>query len=94
MERKFEAHITMPREQRDLVERQASIMGWSFSIIDGDPIMGQKPYCYLTAYHTDGQKLLAVMNEVSGVLSKGGVTILREKLEEILYDTKTGHNVL
>lgn len=94
--RKFEAHITMPREQGQLVEQMAaSLLGkFSYSAIDGDPVMGKRPYCYLTAYDTDGLRLLETVRFASLNLRSAGIDVLREKVEEIVYDSKTGHDTL
>jgi hypothetical protein len=96
MSRKFECHITMPREQSTVVQVVANqeLLGFAFSAIDGDPVMGKQAYCYLTCYDTDGLGLLEKMRVASGVLKRHGVLVLREKVEEIVYDTKTGHDVL
>jgi hypothetical protein len=92
--RKFESHITMPRDQGDIAQRHADALGMTYSAIDGDPVMGKQAYCYLTCYDTDAARLLGRVQAASYVLQRDGVQILREKVEEILYDTKTGHNVM
>jgi hypothetical protein len=92
--RKFESHITMPREQGALAEEVADALGMTYSAIDGDPVMGKRAYCYLTCYDTDATRLLGRVQAASFVLRHNGVEVLREKVEEILYDTKTGHNVM
>lgn len=97
MTRKFEAHITMPREDQQIVKACTVSRGlgaWSFSVIDGDAIMGQNPYCYLTQYCVDQKEMYAQVKAAVAVLSDEGATVLREKIEEIIYDTKTGHDVL
>jgi hypothetical protein len=87
---KFEAHITIPRDSAIVVEAIAKKTGWTFSAIDGDPVMGKQAYCYLTHYMTDGRELLTATRTVSGMLRMGGVEVLREKVERIIYDSKTG----
>ncbi len=87
---KFEAHITCPREKSDDVKQFAGLTGWSFSAIDGDPVMGKQAYCYLTAYRPVAEELLAEMAKLSHLLLEANVPVLREKIERIIYDTKTG----
>lgn len=94
MDRKFESHITMPRDQSALATAHAELLGMTFSAIDGDPVMGKQAYCYLTAYSDDGNFLLAKTSDAARVLAEGGVEVLRVKVEEILFDSKTKHNVL
>jgi hypothetical protein len=87
---KFEAHITCPREQADAVRAIGALEGWTFSQIDGDPIMGAGVKCYLSAYSTHAVRLLAEMRDVERSLALAGLTVLRTKVEQILFDSKTG----
>ena len=93
-DRKFEAHITCDRTDSDMVQQVGEATGWSFSTIDGDPIMGKKPYAYLTHYSTDGHKLLEAGQMVVNILKAHKVISLRLKVEEIVFDSKTEWNVL
>lgn len=86
---KYEAHITCPREQSEKL-KIFCIDGWKYSAFDADPIMGDKPFAYLTAYDADSGLLLMRMNYLTKLLRQVGITILREKIERIIYDTKTG----
>lgn len=94
MTRKFECHITLPIASADTVEVYAKNNNWSFSKIDGDALMEQKPYCYLTGYSQHGAILLAKCAHAKQELLSVGIQTLRIKIEEIVYDTKTGHNVM
>lgn len=87
--RKFEAHITCPREASAVVEALAG-EHWKFSAIDGDPLLGKQPYCYLTAYDTSADALLGRVTAMAHQIRCRDVEVLREKIEEIIYDTKTG----
>jgi len=78
---KFEAHITFHRADRMVVKDIGEVHGWSYSAFDADPIMGDKPYCYLTAYDPDSDKLLARMKSVATGCSAMDVLILRQKIE-------------
>lgn len=92
-ERKFEAHITCPRAASAAVEARSG-EHWKFSAIDGDQVMGKQPYCYLTAYSTNSQELLGRVIAMGALLRADGIEVLREKVEEIIYDTKTGVDCL
>lgn len=87
---KFEAHITCHIEHAVRVEMFGTLMGWKFSRIDGDALMGAKPYCYLTCYSIQYEILRAEVDAASRNLAQMGVPVLREKIEQIVYDTKTG----
>ncbi len=93
----FEIHFTVrkpdTREAKDKLEAIGRASEWSTSCIDGDPLLGAKPYFYFTDHeHTfeaahDRRKMLALVLEIEGI------EILREKIEHIVYDTKTGIGV-
>lgn len=91
---KFETHITCPIEFAATVERVGEEHGFKFSKIDGDALMGAKPYCYLTAYEPDADRLYERMRGACLTLILQNVPILREKIERIIYDTKTSVNEL
>ena len=87
---KFEAHVTCERAQALEVQRFGELTDWRFSAFDADPMLGDKPYCYLTQYSTDAEVLLVEMHTLVRLLIQAGVVVLREKIERIVYDTKTG----
>lgn len=92
---KYEAHITCERRDALRLQEIAAInpgaeSQWTFSQIDGDPLMGKTPYAYLTAYDSDALRLKTRMNLIAVRLRTVDVPVLRCKIEQILYDTKTG----
>lgn len=87
---KYEAHVTCPREASDEVRKVGELTGWKFSAFDADPIMGDKPFCYLTSYSQDVYRLRAESDALARLLAQHGVQVLREKIERIVFDTKTG----
>lgn len=63
--------------------------GWKFSAIDGDPILGAKPHCYLTCHTKDWIEMWSKMfSKVQQIRDQTGREPLREKIELIVYDTK------
>lgn len=91
---KYEAHITCHISDWERVQQFATLTGWKSSRIDGDALLGAKPYCYLTGYNADGHVLLAETVALARNLEQAGAVVLREKVEQIVYDTKTGVNEL
>lgn len=89
-ERKFECHMTFHVDNAPWVKAAGEANGFKYSQIDGDAKMGPKPWCYLTAYAPTGEALKERMWEVEVLLEAAGVATLRKKIEEIVYDTKTG----
>lgn len=88
----FECHITLPREQGSIAAAVAADpkLPWKFSQIDGDPVLGQQVFAYLTRHDTNYVRLYANMKHTVVELTQQGVDVVREKIELIMYDTKTG----
>jgi hypothetical protein len=89
---KYEAHITCPREEGGRVMRlceEERITSWGFSAFDADPVLGDKPYFYLTMYSGDEKLLKKATNLMAAMLTQKGVSVIRQKIERIIYDTKT-----
>jgi len=88
METLFECHITIEgRQDWSAIVELADDMGWKPSKIDGDPLLGDKVFYYLTSYHTDLQVLKLRMHEMADRVGPG---VIRKKIEQIIYDTKKG----
>ena len=83
----FECHLTYNVADSALIETFAT-EGWKFSAIDGDPILGAKPHCYLTCHHTDWVQMWSKMFNKVQHIREHGKEPLREKIELIVYDTK------
>lgn len=88
---KYEAHITCPRSDGKKIKKfiDAFEPGWKYSAFDADPLMGNKPFAYLTAYDPSPVSLLRRMTNIVSVLGDLDITVLRQKIERIVYDTKT-----
>jgi hypothetical protein len=87
---KFEAHITFDRADADKVRQLANVYPrWKYSQFDADPVMGDKPYTYLTAYAVDSASLKHEMHFIVEDAKEHGAVALRQKVERIIYDTKT-----
>jgi hypothetical protein len=87
---RFEWHITVPGASRSEAMKLAEQTGWVFSEITGCPILGQGTYCYITGYHTEFNSALGTVRAIAESLRAREVKVLREKIENIVYDTKTG----
>lgn len=87
-----EAHITLAQGDRDVARELADTYAWVFSEITGCPILGQGTYCYLTGYDPDADALWVELTNLAAICRLRGLTVLREKIERIVYDTKTGRD--
>jgi hypothetical protein len=88
----YECHITVACKDRHVAAGVAAdrTNPWKYSQIDGDPVLGQKVFAYLTKHDTNYVRLYSNMKAAVGALSQQGVGVVREKIELIMYDTKTG----
>jgi hypothetical protein len=87
---KFESHITFHINDADKVKALGETRGWKFSQIEGDALMGAKPYCYLTAYDPNERTMFSNMLSVVAAATDQSVGVLRTKIERIIWDSKTG----
>lgn len=86
----FEAHITFPIRDEETVKRLALTGSWKFSKIHGDPVLGDKAFCYLTNYDPADYPALKTALGVEVERAKSyGAEVLRTKIEEILLDQRS-----
>ncbi len=87
----YEAHITLEKIDREIEEETIKELGWKFSCIDGDPLLGKKPFSYATKHFSPRLRQSKVINEIESIadsLASLGFIVLRSKLELVLWDTK------
>ena len=92
MKKYYECHITMEMENKGLAERAVKATGWSFSAIDGDPILGKGVKCYATKHFPERkpeEEVLKELNAVGNELADHGINVVRRKIELVLYDTRS-----
>jgi hypothetical protein len=84
----FECHITYDKvtpEERQSLEDYAASLKWKTSFIEGDPLLGPGLRMFLTCHSADGDQLYHKMKDV---VLHSPVKLIREKIEEIVHDTK------
>ena len=86
----YECHITTTVASAAVAEEIASRCGWKTSEIKRDPLLGDGSHFYLTRHSTSHQRIFDEMKYAAAELRLYGATVLREKIELIVYDTKTG----
>ena len=91
--RGYECHLTMPAVDEETISGLAEGEYWKFSKIDGDPVMGDSVYFYLTRHRDQFLTIRADMHYMIEKLRAHGIDVLRAKIEEIVFDTKAGDTV-
>lgn len=87
----YECHVTMtgdPQILRPLVED----LKWKFSCIDGDVVLGDGVKCYATMLYNQRMRpglVLSLLHSVANQLTEMGATVLRKKMEQVLYDDRS-----
>lgn len=87
----YEAHVTLlaePSAARPLVEG----LGWKFSAIDGDPVLGAGVKCYATMLFNlriGEAEALKRLHTVANTLKASGLQVTRRKVEQVIYDDRS-----
>lgn len=89
----YEAHLTINSGDVDRAGELAEKYGWKQSRIDGDPVLGPGVNTYWTKHHTNLLALHDHMVFTMVALREIGVRPIRQKIELIVYDSKTGIGV-
>lgn len=86
----YECHVTMtgdPRHVRVAVED----LGWKFSAIDGDPVLGEGVKCYATRQFKgtlNANTVLLNLNHAADRLSLRW-PVIRRKIELVIFDDRS-----
>ena len=87
----YEAHVTMTGD-RSTLKAATEGVGWRFSAIDGDANLGDGLKLYATRQMNSkigDDAAISILSEAANFLSSSGATILREKVEVVIYDTRS-----
>lgn len=92
---RFECHITLHKPKHTAAARQLFEIAQKYNLktswITGDPVTGPGKWFYLSGYSTSYDKLLEDMKAAADVIRNVGIVVVREKIEQIMYDTKTNY---
>ncbi len=90
----FECHITIPTQHSGLGKVIARLRGWKTSEISRDPILGDDTHFYLTLHRGSYLELEEEMIACCYDFQRLDCPVLRCKIEQIVFDTKTGIGTL
>lgn len=84
----YELHVTVNVADAKLAEHVAQEHHWKTSQITGDPVLGNKPFFYLTTYTETEQMAYQKLYSCAQELRMAGIAVLRAKIEHIIYDVR------
>jgi hypothetical protein len=87
MSKGYECHLTFDIESVKMVEASCPY-GWTFSQIEGDPVLGQRLYCYWTAWNSSQGVMESTMRDAINLAKRNGLPLVRAKIEHIIYDQR------
>ena len=86
----YECHITINAKDASIGTVIANARKWKTSEIARDPLLGDATFFYLTVHRSSLPAIYKEMKTTVYLLKESGIEVLREKIELIVYDTKTG----
>lgn len=90
----FEIHLTFSHHAAADVRRLSDTLKWKYSQIDGDPVLGNKVFCYLTTHAPDFMSARNALEHAVQWLIGQGVVPIRKKIEVVVYDDRTSGDAL
>lgn len=91
----YEVHITLLETDKRAIEnlrKEVEEHKWKFSVIDGDPTLGDGIKCYATRHYNVRKGEDTVLNELMRFavhLSKTGYQVIRRKIEKVIFDDRS-----
>lgn len=90
----YESHITiletLPRKR---IQQVVEKIGWKFSAIDGDPVLGKRVYCYGTKHRkleAGDQVVKTELLFTADLCRSLGLNVVRSKVELVVFDDRAG----
>jgi hypothetical protein len=87
----FECHVTL-QGNPSLIRLEVEKRKWKFSVIDGDPVLGDGIKCYATRLFNKKKGQASVQEELFWIaeeLKTLGHNVLRRKIELVIYDDRS-----
>lgn len=88
----YECHITLESTDKDKTRKAVEVLGWKFSAIDGDPVLGAGVKCYATRHYNHRHQsvsIVSIVNHTASLLHEMGEEITRRKVELVIYDSRS-----
>lgn len=85
----YECHITFEGDNGEAIVKS---LGWAYSRIDGDPVMGKgvRQYAIIQANQRNPQDQVAkLLMATANAMRERGLKVTRIKIELVLFDQRT-----
>lgn len=88
----YECHVTMEGDKSH-IEKCVESIGWKFSAIDKDIILGDGVKCYATMHYSKSkyadEQIIAFVEDASYNLASMGCNVIRSKVELVVFDRRS-----
>lgn len=92
MKQYYECHVTMLGKSSEL-KPIVEATGWIFSCIENDICLGEGVKCYATMHYSHSKHTTAQVVENVHIVAQNlrslGVDVIREKVEIVIYDSRS-----
>lgn len=90
----YECHITMEAllDERAAVRDIVEALGWKFSSIEGDIVLGDGVKLYATRHFNarlNEQDVVEILHATADCIRETGVHVVRRKVERVIYDDRS-----
>lgn len=91
----YECHITIEEPDKrhwSYVRLAVEQVGWKFSAIEGDIVLGDGIKCYATRHYNariPSERMVDILQETAAALEKLGIKVIRRKVELVIFDDRS-----
>ena len=97
MKEYYELHVTMESiVHPQVIKKAVEEIGWKFSSIAGDPVLGDGVKTYGTKHfnankHSHGE-MVEEVDRAAASIQRRGINVVRKKVELVVYDAIQGRD--
>lgn len=92
MKEYYECHVTIESANQYMTATKVVGVGWTFSAIDGDPVLGKGVKCYATKHFNSSKntldEVIAMVDFAAESINDPVSKVVRRKVELVLYDNR------
>ncbi|CAN7603481.1 hypothetical protein [Bosea sp. LjRoot237] len=93
----YECHVTMEapaadNDNRQRVKAAVDAIGWKFSAIEGDIVLGDGVKLYATRHFNTrlgDDRVVSLLHDAADTLAAQSINVVRRKVERVLFDDRS-----